>query len=92
MRRPVMVIIYGHVGSDAGWTEVDTLTGKVIIYPGNRGGGGTFDEVRNAALIIKHAAEIKDTEFQKRTIQAAGEYLNKKTEILSPSGNIIAIF
>jgi hypothetical protein len=87
-----MLIVFGHIGSDAGWKTVDTVTGKVTVYPGNRGGGGTFDEVRNAALLIKHAAETDDAELLERTVQAAGEYLNKKTEMLSPNGHVIAIF
>ncbi len=86
-----MKIIYGHLGSDERVIEVDTITGEVtVLNPGNR--VTEFVEIKHGVGLIKYAAQIKDQKLRKSAIQAAGEYLNGRTEILAPNGNIIAIF
>jgi hypothetical protein len=86
-----MKVIYGHLGSDERVIEVDTVTGEVtVLNPGNR--VTEFVEIKHGVGLIKYAAQIKDEKLRKSAIQAAGEYLNGKTEILAPNGNIIAIF
>jgi hypothetical protein len=87
MKEGLMKIILGHVGSDAGWTEVDTDTGVVTTHPGNR-----YDDARHAALIVKHATETKDHILQRAAIKAAGEYFGVKSEILDDRGNVLLIF
>jgi hypothetical protein len=84
-----MKIVIGHIGSDAGWKVLDTDTGVVTVYPGNR---DNFDEVRHSLQILKTAVEMKDTDQRKDLLRAAGEVAAKRTEILAPNGNIIAIF
>jgi hypothetical protein len=84
------ITIFGHIGSDTGYTTLDKDTGVVTVVPGNR----KDDDLRRALEILKTATEIKDPEFRKATVRAAADYFNGNTatEILGPSGNIIAIF
>lgn len=84
------VVIFGHIGSDSGYTTLDRDTGQVTVVPGNR----KDDDLRRALSILKNAAEITDPEFRKATVRAAVDYFNGNTptEILGPGGNIIAIF
>jgi hypothetical protein len=93
-----MKIVVGHIGSDAGWTVIDTDTGQVTHYPGNIGGGpNSYEDLRTSVNILKSAAEIKAPELQKVAVRAACEIFNgywnvTDTGIFGPGGKIIAIF
>jgi hypothetical protein len=54
----------------------------------------TYEDFKNAAYILKHAAQIKDPKLREAAIFAAREYFIGETasEILGPNGNVIAIF
>ena len=53
-----------------------------------------YEDFKNAAYIVKQAAQIRDPKLRKAAILAAGEYFigEAASEILGPSGNVIAIF
>jgi hypothetical protein len=93
-----MKIIVGHIGSDAGWIEIDTETGEVTTHPGNIGGGpNSYDDFRSSVQILKNAAGIKDPKLQKVAVRAASEIFNgywnvADTGIFGPGGKIIALF
>jgi hypothetical protein len=84
-----MHIIIGTFGSDAGWLELDTETGILTHHGGYT---PSPEEFKHAAQVLKHATEIKDPVYRQALLKATGDYFGTKTEILSPAGNVIAIF
>ncbi len=82
------IIIAGHVGSDTGYTAVNTVTGAVTHVGGNR-----YDDFKRALQILKLAADIKDMELQKAAIKLAGQYLQSKDAPvkLGPDSNIVVL-
>jgi hypothetical protein len=83
----MIIHISGIRGGDTGTVDLNTVTGVVTVVPGNR-----YDDVRRGLEIIKQAVEIQEPKFRQEAIRAASEYFNEISEILGPSGNVIAIF
>jgi hypothetical protein len=85
----VMKVIIGVYGSDAGWLVLDTDTGTLTHEGGYK---PAPEEFKHAAQILKHATEVKDDHYRQALIKATSDYFGTTTELLGPSGNVVAIF
>jgi hypothetical protein len=85
-----MTLIWGNPGSDGPWHSLDTVTGVVTDYPGYR----IEEDVKRALGILRDALDVKDEGVPKKAVRAVSDDGGKTpvTEILSASGNVIAIF
>jgi len=84
------IIIYGHLGSDTGYTIVES-DGTVTTVPGNR---YEVEDLKCTLQILRYATQIKNPELRKVVSQAAGEYIQGQnvSEILDQRGNVMAVF